>query len=115
METFVDHAARVLAYLHTHAQVEFRLVELTEFYHPIAPGSKPFGRLVMCVPFPAETWVPGGIRYGCPRFTTVCLTHSRDTIRPWVGVMVLRWDILVLYVTWTGPWPHGGSGLIGQR
>ena len=58
METFVDHAARVLAYLHTHAQVEFRLVQLREFYHPIAPGSKPFGRLVMCLPFPAETLGP---------------------------------------------------------
>ena len=58
MATFVDHAARVLAYLHTHAQVEFRLVELTEFCYPIAPGSKPFGRLVMCVPFPAETLDP---------------------------------------------------------
>ena len=55
METLVDHAARVLAYLHTQAQVDFRLLELAEFYYPIAPGSKSFGRLVTCMPFPAET------------------------------------------------------------
>jgi hypothetical protein len=51
----VDHAARVLASLHTQAQIDFRLLELAEFYHPIAPGSMPFGRLVICKPFPAET------------------------------------------------------------
>ena len=39
MQTLVDQAARVLAYLHTQAQIDFRLLELAEFYYPIAPGS----------------------------------------------------------------------------
>ena len=39
METLVDHAARVLAALHTQAEMDFRLLELAEFYYPIAPGS----------------------------------------------------------------------------
>ena len=55
MAAYVDNAARVLQYLHTHAQLDCRLMELAEFYHPIAPGSKPFGRLLICEPFPAET------------------------------------------------------------
>ena len=55
MAAYVDHAARVLQYLHTHAQLDCRLMELAEFYHPIAPGSMPFGRLLICEPFPAET------------------------------------------------------------
>ena len=55
MEVLVDQAARVLAALHTQAQIEFRLMDLAEFYYPIAPGSKAFGRLVTCAPFPAET------------------------------------------------------------
>ena len=55
MQTLVDQAARVLAYLHTQAQIDFRLLELAEFYYPIAPGSRSFGRLVTCAPFPAET------------------------------------------------------------
>src|SRR5262249_15512715 len=55
MEVLVDEAARVLAALHTHAQIEFRLLDLAEFYYPIAPGSKAFGRLVTCAPFPATT------------------------------------------------------------
>src|SRR5262249_42735443 len=55
METLVDHAARVLASLHTQAEVDFRLLELAEFYYPIAPGSRSYGRLVTCTPFPAET------------------------------------------------------------
>jgi hypothetical protein len=55
MEVLVDEAARVLAALHTHAQIEFRLLDLAEFYYPMAPGSKAFGRLVTCAPFPAAT------------------------------------------------------------
>ena len=55
MEVLVDEAARVLAALHTQAQIEFRLLDLAEFYYPIAPGSKAFGRLVTCAPFPAAT------------------------------------------------------------
>jgi hypothetical protein len=55
MEVLVDQAARVLAALHTQAQIEFRLLELAEFYYPIAPGSRSYGRLVTCTPFPAET------------------------------------------------------------
>lgn len=55
METYVDHAPRVLRYLHEKADVRFRLMELAEFYYPIAPGSKERGRLVTCEPFPAET------------------------------------------------------------
>ena len=55
MAVLVDEAARVLAALHTHAQIEFRLLDLAEFYYPIAPGSKAFGRLVTCAPFPAAT------------------------------------------------------------
>jgi hypothetical protein len=55
METYVDHAACVLQYLHHQAEVDVRLMELAEFYYPIAPGSKERGRLVICEPFPAET------------------------------------------------------------
>ena len=55
METLVDHAARVLASLHTQEQIEFRLMDLAEFYYPIAPGSRSYGRLVTCTPLPAET------------------------------------------------------------
>jgi 3-oxosteroid 1-dehydrogenase len=55
METLVDHAARVLAALHTQAEIDFRLLDLAEFYYPIAPGSRSYGRLVTCTPFPAET------------------------------------------------------------
>ena len=55
METLVGHAARVLAALHTQAEMDFRLLELAEFYDPIAPGSRSYGRLVTCTPFPAET------------------------------------------------------------
>jgi len=55
MEVLVDEAARVLAALHTHAQIAFRLLDLAEFYYPMAPGSKAFGRLVTCAPFPAAT------------------------------------------------------------
>jgi len=55
METLVDYAARVLASLHTQAEIDFRLLELAEFYYPIAPGSRSYGRLVTCTPFPAET------------------------------------------------------------
>lgn len=55
METYVDQAARVLRYLHEQAGISFRLMHLAEFYHPIAPGSKERGRLVICDPFPAET------------------------------------------------------------
>src|SRR6266446_6699805 len=33
METLVDHAARVLASLHTQADIDFRLLELAEFYY----------------------------------------------------------------------------------
>jgi 3-oxosteroid 1-dehydrogenase len=55
METYVDEAARVLRYLHAQADVSFRLMDLAEFYYPIAPGSKERGRLVICEPFPAET------------------------------------------------------------
>ena len=54
METLVDHAARVLASLHIQAEIDFRLLELAEFYSPIAPGSRSYGRLVTCTPFPAE-------------------------------------------------------------
>src|SRR5262249_36883793 len=36
-------------------QIAFRLLDLAEFYYPIAPGSKAFGRLVTCAPFPAAT------------------------------------------------------------
>src|SRR4029434_2600604 len=32
METLVDHAARVLASLRTQAEIDFRLLELAEFY-----------------------------------------------------------------------------------
>src|SRR5262245_12418772 len=45
METLVDHAARVLAFLHTQAEMDFRQLELAEFYYPIAPGSQSYGRL----------------------------------------------------------------------
>ncbi|MEE8292024.1 MAG: FAD-dependent oxidoreductase, partial [Candidatus Tectomicrobia bacterium] len=55
MATYVDNAARVLAYLHQHAQMQYRQLDLAEFYHPIAPGSMPHGRLLICEPFPAET------------------------------------------------------------
>src|SRR4029450_2515620 len=55
MEVLVDEAARVLATLHTQAQIAFHLLDLAEFYYPIAPGSKAFGRLVTCAPFPAAT------------------------------------------------------------
>ena len=55
METLVDHAAPVLATLHTQAEMDFRLLDLAEFYYPIAPGSRSYGRLVTCTPFPAET------------------------------------------------------------
>jgi 3-oxosteroid 1-dehydrogenase len=58
METYVDHAARVLRYLHERAAVAFRLMDTLEFYQPIAPGSKERGRLVICEPFPAETLGP---------------------------------------------------------
>jgi 3-oxosteroid 1-dehydrogenase len=54
MAGYVDNAARVLAHLHQHAQIEFALLDLAEFYYPISPGSKPYGRLVICPPFPAE-------------------------------------------------------------
>ncbi len=54
-ETFVDHAPEVLEYLHQKGNIQFRLLDLPEFYHPVAPGSKPHGRLVICEPFPAET------------------------------------------------------------
>jgi len=40
METLVDHAAPVLATLHTQAEMDFRLLDLAEFYYPIAPGSR---------------------------------------------------------------------------
>ena len=55
MEAFVDNAHRVVEYLHQKADVNFRLIDLSEFYYPVSPGSKKHGRLIICEPFPAET------------------------------------------------------------
>ena len=55
MAAYVDNAARVLTYLHQHAHMPCRLLDVAEFYHPIAQGSMPYGRLLICTPFPAET------------------------------------------------------------
>jgi 3-oxosteroid 1-dehydrogenase len=55
MAAYVDNAARVLAYLHQHADIPFRRLDLAEFYYPVSPGSMPHGRLLICQPFPAET------------------------------------------------------------
>jgi succinate dehydrogenase/fumarate reductase flavoprotein subunit len=55
MAAYVDNAARVLSYLHQRADVQCRLLDLAEFYYPVSPGSMPYGRLLICEPFPAET------------------------------------------------------------
>jgi succinate dehydrogenase/fumarate reductase flavoprotein subunit len=55
MAAYVDNAARVLAYLHQHADIYFRRLDLAEFYYPVSPGSMAHGRLLICEPFPAET------------------------------------------------------------
>jgi succinate dehydrogenase/fumarate reductase flavoprotein subunit len=55
MAAYVDNAARVLTYLHEHADIPFRRLDLAEFYYPVSPGSMPHGRLLICQPFPAET------------------------------------------------------------
>jgi glycine/D-amino acid oxidase-like deaminating enzyme len=53
MEWYVDNAARAIAYFHEKADVKFRVCEMPEFLYPEAPGSMPFGRSLICEPFPA--------------------------------------------------------------
>ncbi len=54
METFVDHAPRVIQYLHERADIPFVLTERSEFYYPSAPGSVKSGRLLNVAPFRSE-------------------------------------------------------------
>lgn len=52
-ETFVDNAAQVLEYLRDKVGFKFRLAG-SEFYYPVAKGSRKLGRLINYEPFPAE-------------------------------------------------------------
>ena len=56
-EAYVDQAPRVWDYLRQKADFGFRM-NRSEFYYPIAPGSKGRGRLLVPAPFPAETLGP---------------------------------------------------------
>jgi 3-oxosteroid 1-dehydrogenase len=58
METFVDHAPRVIQYLHERAEIPFVLTERAEFYYPSAPGSVKSGRLMNVAPFRSEVLGP---------------------------------------------------------
>jgi hypothetical protein len=58
MEAFVDHAPRVIQYLHERAEIPFVLTDRAEFYYPSAPGSIKAGRMLNVAPFRSEMLGP---------------------------------------------------------